>query len=132
MVNVQLYLGFRMEQQVNVFLRQIEQAKLRVRALPTQPQKTTTIPDRQVGAWTFVLLHVQLSPQTQIMRFQCTIIQARLWLQREPVLPAQWFGLEYAATLDETVPLAFGCIPITCLTPSCRSLLAALPEDVHD
>ncbi|MBM6412054.1 KUP/HAK/KT family potassium transporter, partial [Lacticaseibacillus paracasei] len=54
MVNVQLYLGFRMEQQVNVFLRQIVNDMMREGELPTQPQKYTTIPDRQVGDWTFV------------------------------------------------------------------------------
>ena len=132
MVNVQLYLGFRMEQQVNVFLRQIVNDMMREGELPTQPQKYTTIPDRQVGDWTFVLLHEELSPQTQIKGFQKTIIQARLWLQRVTVTPAQWFGLEYADTLDETVPLVLGKIPITKLTRLSRSQVDAQAEDEDD
>ncbi len=100
--------------------------------LPTQPQKYTTIPDRQVGDWTFVLLHEELSPQTQIKGFQKAIIQARLRLQHIAVSPAQWFGLEYADTLDETVPLVLGKIPITKLNRLTRSQAEAQPEDEDD
>ncbi|MCT4393828.1 KUP/HAK/KT family potassium transporter [Lacticaseibacillus paracasei] len=132
MVNVQLYLGFRMEQQVNVFLRQIVNDMMREGELPTQPQKYTTIPDRQVGDWTFVLLHEELSPQTQIKGFQKAIIQARLRLQHIAVSPAQWFGLEYADTIDETVPLVLGKIPITKLNRLTRFQAEAQPEDEDD
>lgn len=54
-----------MEQQENVALRQIVNDMMREGELPTQPQKYTTSSDRQVGDWTFVLLHEELRPQTE-------------------------------------------------------------------
>ena len=108
MVNVQLYLGFRMEQKVNLFLRQIINEMMIKGELPRQPQQYTTIPDRSVGDFTFVLIQEVLSPNTQLDNLKKNIIQARLWLQKYTVTPAIWFGLSYSDVIEERVPLALG------------------------
>lgn len=108
MVNVQLYLGFRMEQKVNLFLRQIINEMMIKGELPRQPQQYTTIPDRSVGDFTFVLIQEVLSPDTQLNNLKKNIIQARLWLQKYTVTPAIWFGLSYSDVIEERVPLALG------------------------
>lgn len=108
MVNVQLYLGFRMEQKVNLFLRQIINEMMIKGELPRQPQQYTTIPDRSVGDFTFVLIQEVLSPDTQLDNLKKNIIQARLWLQKYTVTPAIWFGLSYSDVIEERVPLALG------------------------
>lgn len=112
MINVQLYLGFRVEQKVNIFLRQIINDLIAKGELPAQPQQYTTIPDRQVGDFSFVILQEELSPETELPAFQKTIIRARLFLQRITLSPATWFGLEYADVVTEKVPLVLGKIPI--------------------
>lgn len=112
MINVQLYLGFRVEQKVNIFLRQIITDMIAKGELPLQPQQYTTIPDRQVGDFSFVILQEELSPETELPAFQKTIIRARLFLQKITLSPATWFGLEYADVVIEKVPLILGKIPI--------------------
>lgn len=108
MVNVQLYLGFRMEQKVNFFLRQIVNEMMIKGELPRQPQTYTTIPDRSVGDFSFVLIQEVLSPDTQLDNLKKNIIQARLWMQRYTVAPATWFGLSYSDVVVERVPLTLG------------------------
>lgn len=112
MVNVQLYLGFRVSQRVNIFLRQIINDMMKSGELPRQPQKYTTIPDREVGDFSFVILQEELSPSTQINGFEKAIIQARLFLQKITITPATWFGLEYSDVIEEHVPLVLGKVPI--------------------
>ncbi|WP_057769962.1 KUP/HAK/KT family potassium transporter [Lactobacillus selangorensis] len=111
-VNVQLYLGFRMEQKVNIFLRQIINDMMKTGKLPTQPQQYTTLPDREVGDFSFVIIQEELSPETQINGLEKMIIQARLFLQKITVTPATWFGLEYSDVIEEHVPLILGKVPI--------------------
>lgn len=108
MVNVQLYLGFRMEQRVNVFLRQIVGDLMADGELKPQPQKYTTMPGRSVGDFSFVLVQEELSRETQINGLAKAIIRARLWLQKMTVSPAKWFGLGYSDVVTETVPLVLG------------------------
>jgi KUP system potassium uptake protein len=76
--------------------------------LPRQPQQYTTIPDRAVGDFSFVMIHEDLSPETQINGWEKAIIQARLFLQKIALTPIKWFGLEYADTMIEHVPLVLG------------------------
>lgn len=110
MVNVQLYLGFRMEQKVNFFLRQIVNEMMIKGELPRQPQNYTTIPDRSVGDFSFVMIQEVLSPDTQLNNIKKNIIQARLWIQKYTVTPAAWYGLSYSDTITELVPLTLGQI----------------------
>ncbi|KRM71916.1 potassium uptake protein [Lacticaseibacillus brantae DSM 23927] len=107
-VNVQFYLGFRIEQRINVLLRQVVADMMADGEIPRQPQKYTSIPNRQVGDWTFVLLNEELSPETQIKAWDKLIIQARIFLKHITETPAQWFGLEYADIVQENVPLVLG------------------------
>ncbi|UQS82393.1 KUP/HAK/KT family potassium transporter [Bombilactobacillus folatiphilus] len=110
MVNVQLYLGFRMEQKVNFFLRQIVNEMMIQKELPRQPQRYTTIPDRSVGDFSFVLIKEVLSPDTQLNSWKKNLIQSRLWLQKYTVTPTTWYGLSYSDVVVEYVPLILGQI----------------------
>lgn len=107
-VNVQLYLGFKMEQKVNIFIRQIIQEMMQKGELPRQPQKYTTLPNRDVGDFTFVIIQEDLSPETQITAFDKFVVQIRLTLERFTDTPASWFGLEYSDVTVERVPLILG------------------------
>ena len=108
MVHFQWYRVFRLAQKVTLFLRQIINEMMIKGELPRQPQQYTTIPDRSVGDFTFVLIQEVLSPDTQLDNLKKNIIQARLWLQKYTVTPAIWFGLSYSDVIEERVPLALG------------------------
>ncbi|MDG2978342.1 KUP/HAK/KT family potassium transporter [Latilactobacillus curvatus] len=107
-VNVQLYLGFKMEQKVNIFIRQIIQEMIHRGELPAQPQRYTTIPNRNVGDFSFVIMQEDLSPATQIRAMDKGIVQMRLWLEKFTDTPASWFGLDYSDVFVERIPLVLG------------------------
>ncbi|BDR57309.1 KUP/HAK/KT family potassium transporter [Xylocopilactobacillus apis] len=104
-VNVQLYLGFRVDQKINVFMRQVVKDLMQDGTILRQPQKYTIIPDRQVGDFSFLIIKDELSPETELPQFEKFIVRARLSLERFTVAPDRWYGLEYADTSIEHVPL---------------------------
>ena len=107
-INVQLFLGFRQEQRVNIYIRQIVRQLIKDGTIEPQPQEYTTIPGRDVGDFSFVIVQDVVSPQTQLTNYERWIIQARVWLQNLSSNPASWFGLEYSDTVIEKVPLILG------------------------
>lgn len=107
-VNVQLHLGFRVNQEVNVYLRQIVNDLMEDGKLPKQPQRYTITPGRQVGDFSFVIIRESLARVTQLSLFDRLIMQAKLAIKHIAVSPAKWFGLEYSDVVVEQVPLIIG------------------------
>lgn len=104
-VNVQLHLGFRVSQDVNIYLRQIVNELMAEGKLPKQPQKYSTIKNRNVGDFSFVVLREELPHYVQMNHFDRWIMQMKLTLKKITVSPARWFGLEYSDVITERVPL---------------------------
>lgn len=104
-VNLQLYLGFKIDNSVNLYLRQVVQELMAKRIIDQQPQKYTTTPGRKVGDFRFVFLKESLSPLSDIRGWRRLLVQTRLWLQNVTLSPVQYYGLEFSNTSQETVPL---------------------------
>ncbi|CCI81378.1 KUP/HAK/KT family potassium transporter [Lactobacillus hominis] len=107
-INVQLFLGFKQQQRVNVYLRQIVHDLIADGTIESQPQEYTTTPGRDVGDFSFVIVNDVISPQTQLRNYEKFLVEARVWLQNLSSNPASWFGLDYADTVIERVPLILG------------------------
>lgn len=107
-INVQLYLGFRKQTSVNVYLRQIVHDLIKDNTIESQPQDYTTTPGRDVGDFSFVMVQDVISPQTRLTGWEKFLVEGRVWLQNLSSNPASWFGLEYADTVVERVPLILG------------------------
>ena len=107
-VKVQLFLGFRVAQEVNIYLRQIIQELMDQKRLPEQPQKYSLTPGRKVGDFRFVLIREELSNLTALSRWQRQIMQTRLLIKKFTVAPEKWFGLQYSDVVHETIPLNVG------------------------
>ncbi|KRN39814.1 K+ transporter [Lactobacillus acetotolerans DSM 20749 = JCM 3825] len=107
-INVQLYLGFKKQTSVNVYLRQIVHDLIADGTIEAQPQEYTTSPGREVGDFSFVIVNDVVSPLTKLQGYEKWIVQARVWLQNLSSNPATWFGLEYADTVVERAPLILG------------------------
>lgn len=107
-VSVQLYLGFRRSQHVNVYIRQIINDLLDVHAIKPQAPTYSTMKNRRVGDFQFVIIGERsagLMAASNIPNWQKRIISGRLWMQNITTTPAQWYGLEFANVIEETVPL---------------------------
>ncbi|SLM85170.1 Kup system potassium uptake protein [Vagococcus fluvialis bH819] len=107
-VNVQLRLGFRMNQEVNVYLRQIVSDLMKEGKLPKQPQKYSIIKDREVGDFAFVLIREELTRVTSLSAIDTLVMQLKLGIKKIAFDPARWFGLEYSDVIVEHVPLVIG------------------------
>lgn len=107
-INVQLFLGFKKQTSVNVYIRQIVHDLIADGTIEPQPQEYTTTPGRDVGDFSFVIVNDVISPQTQLTGWEKWMVEARVWLQNLSSNPASWFGLEYADTVVERVPLILG------------------------
>lgn len=107
-INVQLFLGFKRQQKVNVYLRQIVHDLIADGTIEAQPQEYTTTPGRDVGDFSFVIVNDVISPQTELKGYEKWLVEARVWLQNLSSNPASWFGLDYADTVIERVPLILG------------------------
>lgn len=107
-INIQLYLGFKKQTSVNVYIRQIVHDLIADGTIEPQPQEYTTTPGRDVGDFSFVIVNDVISPQTQLVGYEKWLVEARVRLQNLSSTPASWFGLEYADTVIERVPLILG------------------------
>ena len=107
-INIQLYLGFKKQTSVNVYIRQIVHDLIADGTIEAQPQEYTTTPGRDVGDFAFVIVQNVISPQTQLVGYEKWLVEARVRLQNLSSNPASWFGLEYADTIIERIPLILG------------------------
>ena len=64
-VQVQLYLGFHISQEVNVYLRQIVHDLMKTGRLPKQPQRYSLTPERS-WRFQFVLIQEELSNVSEL------------------------------------------------------------------
>lgn len=107
-VQVQLYLGFHVSQEVNVYIRQIVHDLMKEGRLPKQPQRYSLTPGRQVGDFQFILIQEELSKVTELKKWDRQIMQLKLAIKRWTTSPENWFGLEYSEVKYESVPLIIG------------------------
>lgn len=120
-IKVQLKLGFRVEQKMNAFLRQISTELVKSGEIKLQSRIYTTIPNRIVGDFRFVLIHEHLSYESELNTWDSIVIKAKLIIKRFTVTPEKWFGLETSDVYIEEVPLLVGKYNSTILKRSKQS-----------
>lgn len=104
-VKVQLRLGFRVDQRLNVYLRQISTELVKNGEINIQSRNYTIMPDRKVGDFRFTLIVEQLSYETELNLWDVFIYKTKLFIKRFTVSPSKWFGLETSDVDIEKVPL---------------------------
>ena len=104
-VKVQLRLGFRVDQRLNVYLRQISTELVKSGEINIQSRNYTIMPDRKVGDFRFTLIVEQLSYETELNFWESFIYRTKLFIKKYTVSPAKWFGLETSDVDIEMVPL---------------------------
>ncbi len=106
---VQLRLGFRVEQKVSTYLRQVVTDLMESHEIKEQYQLySTNDVNRNIGDFCFVLVREELPHDTDLPLFERLIMQFRLQLKKITVSPVRWFGLEHTDVKIEHVPLRLG------------------------
>lgn len=104
-VKVQLNLGFRVHQKLNVFLRQISTELVESGEIKSQIRNYTTMTDRKVGDFRFILIQEHLSPHIELNFYDKFILKSKLFIKKYIISPDKWFGLETSDVYIEHVPL---------------------------
>ncbi|AGF55139.1 KUP system potassium uptake protein [Clostridium saccharoperbutylacetonicum] len=107
-VKVQIKLGFRVEQKLNVFMRQISTDLVESGEIDVQSRNYSIMPDRKVSDFRFLLILEQLSYESDLNYWEELILKLKLFIKRYTVSPERWFGLEHSDVDIETVPLFLG------------------------
>lgn len=107
-VKVQLKLGFRVDQKLNVFLRQITTELAKSGEIGVQSRTYTTMPDRIIGDFRFILIQEQLSYESELNFWDSLVFKSKLFIKRFTVSPSKWFGLDTSDVYIEKVPLFVG------------------------
>ncbi len=103
---VQLQLGFKVDQHVNVYLHQIVDDLIESGELLPQKRRYSILehPDA-VGDFRFCMIRKVLASDTDISSSNRRIMAAKYAIRRLCGSPAQWYGLEYSSLIFEYVPL---------------------------
>ncbi len=107
-VKVQLKLGFRVEQKLNVFMRQISEELVKSGEIKPQLANYSTMSGRNIGDFRFVLIQEVLSHESKISNWNSFILRSKLFIKKYTVSPTNWFGLDTSDVFIETVPLFIG------------------------
>lgn len=107
-VKVQLRLGFRVDQRLNVYLRQISTDLVKSGEIEIQSRNYTIMPDRKVGDFRFSIIVEQLSYNSNLSFWDAFLYKTKLFIKRFTVSPTKWFGLETSDVDIENVPLFLG------------------------
>lgn len=90
-VQVNLFLGFRVQQEINVYVRQIIHDLMKQGRLPKQPQTYSLTPGREVGDFQFILIDEVISNVTTLSKWERQIMQAKLAIKKIATTPETWF-----------------------------------------
>lgn len=108
-IKVKLRLGFRMEQKISTYMRQVVIDLMKSGDINKQPQKWSINEfNRNVGDFCFVIVREDLSTDTELSALNRFIMQTKLSIKKLAVSPVKWFGLEYTDVKIEHVPLLLG------------------------
>ena len=111
-VSLQLRLGFRQSQNVNVYMRQIVKEMMEKGLIDKQVQEFSIDPGREVGDFNFVLINDGLyKGVTGLSTFDKLVYQYKLAIKAVTTSTENWFGLQYSDVTKESVPLVINASP---------------------
>lgn len=102
---VRLYLGFKVNQRINVYLRQIVTDLIKSKELPSQkPKYSIYEKNGDVGHFGFCIIRKMLSPESDIASYGRIAISIKYAIRHMAGSQIQWYGLESSAVMIEYVP----------------------------
>lgn len=102
---VHLYLGFKVEQRVNIYLRQIVDDLIESGELAPQNSNYSIYGEQNVGSFRFCMIHKHLVPESDISVVDRLMISMKYAIRHFAGSPAKWYGLENTSLIIENVPL---------------------------
>ena len=102
---VNLNLGFKVRQSVNVYLYQLVKELLASGELPPQNRKHSIYGPSAIGTFKFCLIRKMMPLEGDLSSFDSMLIHTKYYIRRIAGNPLRWFGLETSNVIVESVPL---------------------------
>ena len=102
---VNLNLGFKVRQSVNIYLRQIVNDLMKTGELPPQSKDYSIYGPSAVGSFKFCLIRKMMPMEGDLSAFDNMLIHTKYFIRRIAGNPMKWFGLETSRVIIEYVPL---------------------------
>ena len=105
---VKLNLGFKDDQRVNVYLRQIVQDLIESGELPVQERKYSIYGKSNVGSFKFFFFRKTVPTKTGLSRADEIILNLKYAIRKVAGSKVKWYGLDTSSVTVELVPLIVG------------------------
>lgn len=102
---VRLNLGFKENQRINVYLRQIVQELMEDGELPLQKQRYAVEESGDVGGFKFCIIRKRVVPESDLPASDQGILTVKYAIRHVAGSPARWYGLENSVLAVEYLPL---------------------------
>ena len=102
---VRLNLGFKENQRINVYLRQIVQELMESGELPLQKQRYAVEAPGDVGGFKFCIIRKRVVPESDLPASDQGILSVKYAIRHVAGSPARWYGLENSILAVEYLPL---------------------------
>jgi len=114
--NVSFNLGFKVEQQINRYLRQVASDLQASGELPLQAKRHSIYEGSTMGSFKFCVIRKTLQSGASISSIDSIIISAKYAIRAMIGSRVKWYGLENSSLILESVPLFLTNKPATKLT----------------
>ena len=105
---VKLNLGFKVNQKINVYLRNIVQDLQESGELPPQNRKYSIYGTSKVGNFKFAFLRKSVPSKTELSALDEFVLRAKYAIREVAGSRIRWYGLDTSSLLEEKVPLFVG------------------------
>ena len=105
---VKLNLGFKDDQRVNVYLRQIVQDLITSGELPVQERKYSIYGKSNVGSFKFFFFRKSIPTKSGLSRFDEAVLNLKYAIRQVAGSKVKWYGLDTSSVTVEFVPLIVG------------------------
>ncbi len=102
---VQFYLGYKVNQKVNIYIRQVVQDLLESGELPEQDKRHSIYGPSPVGSFKFCMIRKMMPVEGEVSSIDNLLLKSKYFIRRVVGSPAKWYGLETASIIVEYVPL---------------------------
>ena len=105
---VKINLGFKVDQRINVYFRNIVQDLLDSGELPLQNRKYSIYGTTQMGNFKFAFLRKSVPSKTELSALDEFVLRAKYAIREVAGSRIRWYGLDTSSLLEERVPLFVG------------------------
>lgn len=102
---VRFELGYKVNQKLNVFLRQVVQDLSASGELPPQDKKHSIYGPNTIGSFKFCFLRKMLSNSSDLNELDISLLRLKYGIRFIAGSPAKWYGLDTANMITEYVPM---------------------------